>query len=185
MVPADVSDRPTTYGQCLHSDGRNLVLLVFLIHDVDVLGLAGRLGLFLSLPVLAHIHLDALADGKLGSALTDLGEIGTRETGGALRKEVEVDTGVKGRLAQGCLKDRESGRLIGKRDVNQLEFVSCRVHQQEQQKHLPDRDDRDGEEPGRSGPDGLIESARQNLRQHSHSASLVAPMMKTSEQVSK
>jgi hypothetical protein len=50
---------------------------------------------------------------------------------------------------------------------------------------LPDRDDRDGEEPGRSGPDGLIESARQNLRQHSHSASLVAPMMKTSEQVSK
>jgi hypothetical protein len=86
----------------LHSDGRNIILLVLLIHKVNVDVLASSLGLVLLLSVLSHVALDTGSDSKLGSSLTDLGEIGTGESSSVLGEEVEVDTRSEGRLSQSC-----------------------------------------------------------------------------------
>jgi hypothetical protein len=86
----------------LHSDGRNIILLVLLIHEVNIDILTSSLGLVLLLSVLSHIALDTGSDSKLGSSLTDLGEIGTRESSSVLGEEVEIDTRSEGRLSQSC-----------------------------------------------------------------------------------
>jgi hypothetical protein len=86
----------------LHSDGRNIILLVLLIHKVNVDVLASSLGLVLLLSVLSHVALDTGSDSKLGSSLTDLGEIGTGESSSVLGEEVEIDTRSEGRLSQSC-----------------------------------------------------------------------------------
>jgi hypothetical protein len=86
----------------LHSDGRNIVLLVLLIHDVDIDVLTSSLGLVLLLSVFSHVALDTGSDSKLGGSLTDLGKIGTGESSSVLGEEVEVDTRSEGRLSQSC-----------------------------------------------------------------------------------
>jgi hypothetical protein len=102
----------------LHSDGGNLVLVVLLVHEVNVA--AGSLGLGLALAVFANVRLDACADCKLGGTLANLGEVGTGEAGGALGKEVEVDAGVDGGLAEGRLENGQTRSLVGEGNVDEL-----------------------------------------------------------------
>ena len=77
---------------CLHSDSRHIVLVVLFVHEVDVNILSSGLGLLLLLSDSTHVAFDTGSDGELGSSLADLGEIGTRETSGALGQEVQIDT---------------------------------------------------------------------------------------------
>lgn len=128
----------------LHRDGRNFILVVVLIHQVDVL--ASSLGLFLARPVLAHVGLDTGTDGQLGGTLTNLGKIGTRKAGSALGEEVEVDTFRERGFAQSGLENGQTRRFVGKGNVNELLSVSFACYAS------PDRDDRDGEEQSQSGP---------------------------------
>jgi hypothetical protein len=105
----------------LHSDSWDIILLVLLIHEININVSTGSLGLVLLLSVLSHIALDTGSDSKLGGSLTDLGKISTRESSSVLGEEVEVDTGSERRLSESSRKNRESGCLVGKRNVDELD----------------------------------------------------------------
>ena len=104
----------------LHSDGRHVILLVLLVHEIDIDILTSSLGLVLLLSVLSHVAFDTGSDSKLGGSLTDLGKISTRESGSVFGEEIEVDTGSERRLSESSRKNRKSRCLVWKRDVDEL-----------------------------------------------------------------
>lgn len=109
-----------------HSDGGYVILVILFIHEVDIDIFSSGFGLVLSFSIPAHVTLNASSNGELGSSLTDLGEIGSREASGAFGQEIQVHARCQRRLAQRSSENGDSGRFVGQRDVDEL-VVSAAV----------------------------------------------------------
>mmetsp|Transcript_22949 Transcript_22949/g.54586 ORF Transcript_22949/g.54586 Transcript_22949/m.54586 type:complete len:636 (-) Transcript_22949:718-2625(-) len=89
-------------------------------HLVRLHGVGVGLGVGRALLLLLDLLLDRLANGELGGALADLGQVGAAEAVHRARHELEVDVGRDGRLAQHRLEDVQARALVGQRDVDEL-----------------------------------------------------------------
>lgn len=74
---------------------------------------------FLLLPLLDVSH-DALADGGLGGLLAHFGQVRAAEPLGLLRQFLQVQVRVNRGFLQGSFDDRQPGRLVRARDLDQL-----------------------------------------------------------------
>mmetsp|Transcript_11541 Transcript_11541/g.31091 ORF Transcript_11541/g.31091 Transcript_11541/m.31091 type:complete len:258 (+) Transcript_11541:95-868(+) len=105
--------------EVLRADVRHRIVLLDVSHLV--------VGVFRRQARALHVARDRLADGELGRALADLGEVGARvlvRVGGDV---VQVDVFDR-RLAQRSLEDREARLEVGHRDVDEL-VEAARAHQ--------------------------------------------------------
>ena len=74
----------------------------------------------LSLALFLDLPLDVLPDGQLDRALANLGEIGSGEPFGNASQVIKVDLFGNRGLSQVGAENRDSARLVGKWDVDQL-----------------------------------------------------------------
>merc|ERR1740139_2171416 len=88
-------------------------VLNILFHVGVFAGFGGRTTAFL-------LGSDGVADGGLGSALAELGDIGTGEVLGEVSAEIEGYIGSNGTLSEHGDEDVLPGWLIGQRDVDEL-----------------------------------------------------------------